>query len=85
MDLILGNKDELVKGVDVGDSLGRSDHEMVEVRILGGGSRAWSQLHLLSPPVASPQVMGRGAQMGQGGREEVGQAPWLPTSLTTKH
>ena len=40
LDLILTNKEGLVGDVKVKGSLGCSDHEMVEFRILRGGSRA---------------------------------------------
>jgi len=37
LELVLTNRDELVEDVKVGGS--RSDHEMVEYKILDGGSR----------------------------------------------
>ena len=40
-------KEGLVEDVKVGGSLGCSDHEMVEFRILRGGSRAISRLKTL--------------------------------------
>ena len=40
LDLVLTNKEGLVEDVKVGGRLGCSDHEMVEFRILRGGSRA---------------------------------------------
>ena len=43
LDLILTNKEGLVKEVKVGGSLGCSDHEMVEFEILSGGSKAKSR------------------------------------------
>ncbi|XP_067155376.1 regulator of DNA class I crossover intermediates 1 [Apteryx mantelli] len=39
LDLILANKEELARVVKAGDSLGCSHHEIVEFRILQGGSR----------------------------------------------
>ena len=42
LNLILTNKEGLVEDARVGGSLGCSDHEMVEFRILQGGSRAMS-------------------------------------------
>jgi len=47
LDLILTNKEGLVEDVKVGGSLGCSDHEMVEFRILRGGSRAISRIKTL--------------------------------------
>ena len=47
LDLILTNKDGLVEDVRVGGRLGCSDHEMVEFRILHGGSRAISSIKTL--------------------------------------
>ena len=46
LDLALRNKG-LVEDVKVGDSLGCSHHEMVEFRILHGGSRAISKIKTL--------------------------------------
>ena len=45
--LILTNMEGLVENVKVGGSLGSSDHEMVNFRILGGGSRAISRNKIL--------------------------------------
>ena len=47
MDLVLMNKEGLVKDVKVGSSLACSDHKMVEFRILHGGSRAISRIKTL--------------------------------------
>ncbi|GAB0207304.1 hypothetical protein GRJ2_003196000 [Grus japonensis] len=47
LDLVLTNKEGLVGDVKVGGSLGCSDHEMVEFRILRGRSRAISRITTL--------------------------------------
>jgi len=47
LDLVLMDKKGLVENVKVGGSLGSSDHEMVNFRILGGGSRAISRNKIL--------------------------------------
>jgi len=47
LDLVLTNKEGLVEDVKVGGRLGCSDHEMVESRILRGGSRAISRIKTL--------------------------------------
>ena len=47
LDLVLTNKEGLVEDVKVGGRLGCSDHEMVEFRILRGGSRAISRITTL--------------------------------------
>jgi len=47
LDLVLANKEGLVEDVKVGGRLGCSDHEMVEFRILHGGSRAISRIKTL--------------------------------------
>ena len=47
LDLVLTNRDGLVKEVKVGDSLGCSDHEMVEFKILSGRSKAISRIATL--------------------------------------
>jgi len=47
LDLILTNKEGLVEHVKAGGSLGCSDHEMVEFRILCGGSRGISRIKTL--------------------------------------
>jgi len=47
LDLVLANKEGLVGDVNVGVSLGCSDHEMVEFRILRGGSRAIGRIKIL--------------------------------------
>jgi len=48
LDLVLTNKEGLVEDVKVGGRLGCSDHEMVEFRILRGGSRAISRIKTLN-------------------------------------
>ena len=47
LDLVLTNKNRLLEDVKVGGSLGCRDHEMVEFRILRGGSRATSKIKTL--------------------------------------
>ena len=47
LDLILTNKEGLVEDVRAAGSLGSSDHEMVDFRILRGRSRATSQVTTL--------------------------------------
>ena len=47
LDLVLMNKEGLVEDVKVEGSLGCSDHEMVEFRILCGGSGAISRTKTL--------------------------------------
>jgi len=47
LDLVLTNKEGLVEDAKVGGRLGCSDHEMVEFRILRGGSRAKSRIKTL--------------------------------------
>jgi len=47
LDLVLMNKKGLVEDVKAGSNLGCSDHEMVEFRILCGGSRAISRIKTL--------------------------------------
>lgn len=47
LNLLLMNKEGLSRGVKVGDSLGYSDHEIVEFSILHEGSRAASQIATL--------------------------------------
>jgi len=47
LDLVLTNKEGLVEDVKVGGRLGCSDHEVVEFRILRGGSRAISRIKTL--------------------------------------
>ena len=47
LDLILTDKEELVGVFKTGGSLGCSDHEMVEFRILRGGRRAKSRITTL--------------------------------------
>jgi len=47
LDLVLTNKEGLVEDLKVGGSLSCSDHEMVEFRILRGGSRTISRIKTL--------------------------------------
>jgi len=47
LDLVLTNKEGLVEDVKVGGRLGCSDHEMVEFRIMHGGSRVISRIKTL--------------------------------------
>jgi len=47
LDLVLTNKKELVEDVKVRGRLGCSDHEIVEFRILRGGSRVKSRIKTL--------------------------------------
>jgi len=47
VDLVLTNKEGLLEDVKAGDSLGCSDHELVEFRILCGGSRETSRITTL--------------------------------------
>jgi len=47
LDLVLTTKDRLVRNVKVKGSLGRSDHEMVEFKILRAGRRVCSKLSTL--------------------------------------
>jgi len=47
LELVLKNKEGLVEDVKVGGSLGSSDHEMVNFRILHGGSRAIRRIKTL--------------------------------------
>ena len=59
LDLILTNKEGLVEDVRVGVSLGRSDHEIVEFRMLRGRSRTMSQVQPWSsrgPTLASSET-----------------------------
>lgn len=44
LDLVLTNKEVLVRNVKLKDSLGCSDHEMLEFNILGAGRRAYGRL-----------------------------------------
>jgi len=47
LDLVLTNKEGLVENVKAGGSLGSSDHEMVNFRILHGRNRAISRITAL--------------------------------------
>jgi len=53
LDFVLTNKDGLVEDVKVGGSLGCSDHELVEFRILHGESRARSRIKTLDCKTAN--------------------------------
>ena len=44
LDLVFTNEERLIGDVKVGGGLGCSDHDMVEFRILQGGSRAKSRI-----------------------------------------
>lgn len=48
LDLVLTNQEGLVEDVKVGGTLGCSDHEIVELRILCGGSKAVSKIRTLN-------------------------------------
>ena len=47
LDLILTNREGLVREIKVGGSLGCSDHRMVEFKILSGRSKAKSRISTL--------------------------------------
>lgn len=47
LDLVLTNKEVLVRNVKLKDSLGCSGHEMLEFNILGAGRRAYGRLTTL--------------------------------------
>jgi len=47
LDLVLTNKEGLVEDVKAGGNLGSSDHEMVNLKILCGGSRVISRIKTL--------------------------------------
>ncbi|XP_075302833.1 uncharacterized protein LOC142365677 isoform X1 [Opisthocomus hoazin] len=66
LDLVLTNKEGLVEDVKVGGRLGCSDHEMVDFRILRGGSRAISRIKTLDLKRANCGVF----------KELVGGIPW---------
>lgn len=48
LDIILINQEGLVKDMRVGDSLGYSDHEMVELQILHGQRKVLNRIRTLS-------------------------------------
>ena len=59
LDLVLINKEGLVEDVKVGGRLGCRDHEMVEFRILHGGSDVWRATSTHGPPcLREPWPMG---------------------------
>jgi len=66
LDLVLTNKEQLVEDVKAGGRLGCSDHEMVEFRILCGGSRAISKIKTLDLRRANFALF----------RELLGGIPW---------
>ena len=66
LDLILTNKEGLVGDVKVKGSLGCSDHEMVEFRILRAGRRLKSKLTALDFRRADSGLF----------RDLLGRAPW---------
>ncbi|PKU41129.1 glycerol kinase [Limosa lapponica baueri] len=66
LDLVLTNKEGLVGNVKLKCSLGRSDHEMVEFKILSGNRRAQSKLTTLGF---------RRADLGLF-RDLLGRVPW---------
>ena len=66
LDLILANKEGIVKIVNVGGSLGCSDHEMVEFKILGGRSKVKSKIATLDFRRANFDLF----------RELLGAIPW---------
>jgi len=57
LDLVLTNKERLVEDVKVGGRLDCSDHEMVEFRILHGGSRTISRIKSMSLQFREKDVM----------------------------
>jgi len=67
LDLVLMNKEGLVEDVKVGGRLSCSEHEMVEFRILCGGSRAISRIKILDF---------KGANFGLF-KELLGGIPWV--------
>jgi len=70
LDLVLTNREGLVENVKVGGSLGCSDHEMVEFRILHGGSRAISRIKNLDFRRANFDLF----------KELLGGIPWVGSS-----
>ncbi|GAB0208304.1 mitochondrial enolase superfamily member 1 [Grus japonensis] len=67
LDLVLTNKEGLVGDVKVGDSLGCSDHEMVEFRILRGRSGAESRITTLDFRRANSGLF----------KDLLGRIPWV--------
>ena len=66
LDLVLTNKDGLVGNVKLGDSLGCSDHEMVEFKILRAARRVHSKLTALDFRRADSGLF----------RDLLGRVPW---------
>jgi len=69
LDLVLMNKEGQVEDVKVGGSLGCSDHEIVEFRILRGGSRVISRISTLDFRRANSGLF----------KDLVGGIPWVRT------
>jgi len=69
LDLVLTNKEGQVEDVKAGGSLGCSDHEMVEFRILRGGSRTISRIKTLDFRRANFGLF----------KELLGGIPWVRT------
>jgi len=67
LDHVLTNEQELVDHVKAGGSLGCSDHEMVEFRILRGGSRAISRITTLDFRRANFELF----------KDLLGEIPWV--------
>jgi len=67
LDLILTNKEGLVEDAKVGGSLGGSDHEMVEFRILHGGNREINRIKTLDFKRANFRLF----------KELLGAIPWV--------
>jgi len=66
LDLLFTNREGLVGDVEVGGCLGRSDHNMVEFSILGGGRRGNSKTATLDFRRADFELF----------RRLVGRVPW---------
>ncbi|GAB0206941.1 hypothetical protein GRJ2_003159700 [Grus japonensis] len=73
LDLVLTNKEGLVGDVKAGGSLGCSDHEMVEFRILRGRSRAISRITTLDFRRANFGLF----------KDLLGRIPWVRRSWRT--
>ena len=58
MNLVLTNKDELVRDVKAGDSLGCGEHEREEFRMLKGGNKAKSRNTTLDTQESRHQPLG---------------------------
>jgi len=67
LDLVLMNKEGLVEDVKAGGSLSSSDHEMVNFRILRGGSRVISKIKTLDFKRANFGLF----------RDLLGEIPWV--------